>query len=215
MACIPRRKPAHCGCLGLVVLSCLGPPPVAAQSSRAVSVAAGTHALTVPWHPGPVTDRLNPAFMVGTDGDWTSGNRWNLTWAVNLAFFQHHWWMTGLSLEPEVGVGRSLPGGMRADLRLGLGYLHYFWRRKGLELKDGRYVEAPDRGRPSVVLPLSLTLGYRGDARSPPRAAPFVTARWSLQGMFLEEVPAMTHLLLMAGVRVRSRRARPEEGGGR
>jgi hypothetical protein len=120
--------------------------------------------------------------------------------------------MTGVSFEPEIGIGRKLPGGLHADLRLGLGYMHYFWRRKTLELEGGRYVEATDFGRPSLIVPLSATLGYRGRSASPLRVAPFVSARWGVQGLFLDEVPAMTHLFLLAGVRFERGRGTPASG---
>jgi hypothetical protein len=99
-----------------------------------------------------------------------------LYYAVNLGFFRHHWWMTGVSLEPEVGISRTLPGGFHADLRLGLGYMHYFWRRKILVHEDGRYGEATNWGKPSVIMPLSVTVGYRGSSDRPVSVAPFVSS---------------------------------------
>lgn len=201
----PRKSLRLCRCRSLPVLLflfILGPPGVQAQTDLPVVLAAGTHSLTAPWYLGPVNDRLNPAFLLGTDHSLRSGEDWTFFYGVNVGFFQHHWWMTGISLEPEVGVGRRLPGGMHADLRLGLGYMHYFWRRQTLALKDGSYVEATDWGKPSVILPLSLTLGYRGNRENPLTVSPFVSARWGVQGLFLEEVPAMTHLFLLGGVRI-------------
>jgi hypothetical protein len=177
-------------------------PHAEAQADLPLTLAAGTHALTVPWYPGPVADRFNPAFQMGTDRTWKSGDHWRLYYGVSLGFFRHHWWMTGVSIVPELGIGRKLPGGLHAGVSLGLGYLHYFWRRKTLELKDGKYVEARNWGKPSAVLPLSVTLGYRGDSDQPVKFAPFLSARWAAQGMFLEEVPALTHFSLLGGVRI-------------
>lgn len=185
-----------------ILLALAGPAPAEGQSDFPVVLSAGAHSLTTPWYLSPVGDGFNPAFMVGTDHALKSGEHWSFFYGLNIGFFQHRWWMTGLSLEPELGIGRSLPGGFHADLRLGLGYMHYFWRREVLELEDGRYVEARDWGRPSLILPLSLNLGYRGDPDSPVSIQPFVSARWGVQGLFLEEVPAMTHLFLLGGVRI-------------
>jgi hypothetical protein len=109
--------------------------------------------------------------------------------------------LSGISIEPEVGASRLLPGGLHADLSLGLGYMHYFWRRQPLELKDGRYVEETDHGSPSLYLPLSAKVGYWGDPDRNPFLAPFVTARWGVQGLFQEEVPVVMHLQLLGGVR--------------
>jgi len=187
--------------------------PIAAQSELPITIAAGTHALTVPWYPGPMTDRMNPAVLVGTDRTWRSGDRWRLYFGINLGFFRHHWWMTGVSIEPELGIGRSLPGGFHADLRLGLGYMHYFWRRERMELNHGRWTEAADLGRPSLIVPLSATLGYRGNEDDPPSIAPFFTARWGVQGLFLEEAPAMTHLQFLGGVRIVPKQHTTIEGG--
>jgi len=175
----------------------------------------GTHALTFPWYLAPVDDRLNPAVMVGTDRSLRTGRRWSLTFGMSVGFFQDHWWMTGVSFEPELRVGRGLPGGMKADLGLGLGYLHYFWRRETLALQDGRYVESTSWGRPSVIVPLSLTVAYRGEPGHPVSVSPFLTARWAVQGLFLEEIPAATHLFLMGGVRIARGRDAGPEGGGR
>lgn len=197
------------GAPGVLLPLCVVLPAssVSGQSAFPLSVSVGTHALSVPWYPGPVADRFNPAFMVGTERSLRSGDRWALTFNVNLGFFHDHWWMTGLSVEPEVRIGRTLPGRLYGDMGLGLGYMHYFWRRKTLRLEDGRYVKATDWGRPSVIIPLSITLAYRGDPARPVRVSPFVSARWGVQGLFLNEIPVMTHLVLLGGVRIeRSRR---------
>ena len=179
------------------------PSPAAGQWTDGYSVAVGAHALTVPWYPGPVADRYNPAVMAGMDLTWKSRENWRLYYAVNLGFFRHHWWMTGISVEPEIGISREVAGGVHAQVGLGMGYLHYFWRRKTMELKDGRYVEATDLGSPSMIFPLSLTLGYRGDAHDPVSVAPFLTARWGVQALLQEEVPIMTHFQLLGGIRVK------------
>jgi hypothetical protein len=128
---------------------------------------------------------------------------------VNLGFFQHYWWMTGLFLDAEFGVGRALPAGFQADLRLGVGYLHYFWRRESLELEDGRYVQVTDWGRPSLWVPLSVVLGYRGNPARPLAVAPFISAQWAAQALFQDEIPAMTHFFLLVGVRIEFGRAEP------
>jgi hypothetical protein len=223
MAFPPHSRPGSCGpnrasrrgVLPLVLLLLtlgVDPPTAAAQSASPVVLAVGTHAMTVPWYVGPVTRRLNPAFMVGTDRSIRSGDSWRFFYGVSLGLFRHHWWMTGVSIEPELGIGRSIPGGFQADFRLGLGYMHYFWRRETLKLRDGQYVEATDWGTPSVILPLSASLGYRGDSGHPLSVSPFVSARWAVQGLFLDEVPAMTHLFLLGGVRIRRDRSNPPQG---
>ena len=178
------------------------PPHAAGQSRTPVVISVGTHALTTPWYLRPVTDRVNPAFMIGTDHSIRSGDSWRFFYAVSLGFFRHHWWMTGVSIEPELGIGRSFAGGLQTDLRLGLGYMHYFWRRETLKLENGRYVEATDWGKPSLILPLSVTLGYGGSSGDPLSVSPFVSVRWAAQGLFLDEVPVMTHLFLLGGVRI-------------
>jgi hypothetical protein len=193
------------GVLILVFLLALGVGDatlVAAESRFPVSVSVGTHSLTVPWHPGPVTNRYNPVFVVGTDRTWKSGDRARLYYTANLGFFQHYWWMTGVFLSSELGVGYELPLGFHADARLGLGYLHYFSRRQTLELKDGVYVPARDWGKPSIMVPFSLLLGYRASHENPLRFAPFISAQWAVQAPFTEEAPAMTHFFLAVGVRI-------------
>ena len=207
------RHPGPLPFILLLILAISYPTFLSAQSESPVILSFGTHSLTVPWYPGPVTSGFNPAFMAGTDRTLRSGEHWRFYYGVNLGFFRHRWWMTGVSLEPEIGVGRTIPGGFQADLRLGLGYMHYFWRRETLELKDGTYTPTKSWGKPSVVLPLSLTFGYGGDPDKPLSVAPFVSARWAVQGLFLDEVPAMTHLFLLGGVRIQ--RGSEELTGGR
>jgi len=176
---------------------------LAAESPRfTLAVAGGTQSLTVPWHVGPVAGRLNPTLMVGTERTLKPGDRWRLYQTANVGFFQHHWWMTGLSLDTEVGLGRALPLGLHADLRLGLGYLHYFWRRQGFALRDGRYVHKTDLGRPSFLVPLAIVLGHRGRSSRTPAISPFICGRWAIQVLFLDDAPVMTHLHLLAGVRL-------------
>ena len=121
--------------------------------------------------------------MVGTDRTIRSNEHWRFYYQLNLGFFRHRWWTGGISLEPELGIGRSLGGGFQADLRIGLGYMHYFWRRESLELKEGEYVEATDWGKPSLILPLSLTLGYPGPTDDPLSVSPFITGRWGVAAL--------------------------------
>lgn len=182
---------------------------LSAQSGPPVTVSVGTQSFTVPWHTAPITNRVNPAVGVGTDRSLKSGRNWNFFCALHIGFFRSHWWMTGVSVEPEIGIGRSLPGGFYSDLRLGVGYMHYFWRRKRLELHDGKYVAATNWGSPSLIMPLSATLGYRGDPDDPLPVSPFVSARWGVQGLFRDEVPVVTHLFLLGGLRFERRRANP------
>lgn len=176
--------------------------PVAAQSRFPLIVSGGTHSLTVPWHPGPVTKRLNPAIIVGTECTLKRGSRTRLYQTANLGFFQHYWWMTGIFFDTELGGSYALPRGFHGDLRLGVGYLHYFWRRDTLELKDGVYVRATDWGRPSAIVPLSVVLGYSGSSAHPIPVAPFISAQWAVQAPFVEDAPVMTHFLLLIGVRI-------------
>jgi hypothetical protein len=185
---------------------------VAAQSRFPIAVSGGTHSMTVPWHPGQVTKRMNPAVIIGTERTLRPGGRMRLYQTGNLGFFQHYWWMTGLFLDTELGLGYTLPLGFHADLRLGVGYMHYFWRRKSLELKDGVYVQARDWGKPSLMVPLSLELGYRGSPDRPLAVAPFISAQWAVQGMFLDEIPVMTHFFITVGVRFDWGRAMPAAG---
>jgi hypothetical protein len=174
-------------------------------------VALGTHSLTVPWHLGPVTKRFNPAVVVGADRTLKPGTGWRLYHTGNVGFFQHHWWTTGVFVDAELGLGRTLPLGLHADMRLGVGYLHYFLRRETLELEDGEYVSARDWGRPSLIVPLSLVLGYQGSRRQS-RVEPFLSFQWAAQGVFKPEVPALTHFLVLAGARFRL--GSPQGAGG-
>ena len=200
------RRGRHPLAPAFIVLVCIGamrPVPLVGQSNWALRIAAGTHALTVPWYLAPVSYRFNPAVEVGADKILRDGERWTLSLGMNVGFVRDHWWMTGLSLEPELRIARAIPGGFQADVGVGLGYMHYFWRRKTLELKDGKYVETTDWGRPSLILPLSLTVAYQRDRGHPLSVAPFVSARWGVQALFLSEAPVMTHLSLLGGVRIR------------
>ncbi len=212
------RRPLHACWRGLPLLIlllqlCIGNnTSLAAQSRFPLVVSCGTHSLTVPWYPGPVTNRLNPALIVGTERTLRPGNRIRLYHTANLGFFQHYWWMTGVFLDTELGASYALPLGLHADLRLGVGYLHYFWRRKVLELKDGAYVQVTDWGKPSLMIPLSVELGYRGSSTRPLAVSPFLSVQWAVQGLFLEEVPAMPHLFILVGARIPLDRIKPAGG---
>ena len=126
---------------------------------------------------------------------------------ANLGFIQHYWWMNGLFLNTELGSRYALPLGFHADVRLGVGYMHYFWRRKVLELKDGVYVPVTDWGKPALMVPLSVELGYHGRA-----IAPFVSVQWAVLGLFLDEVPALPHLLMLVGARIPLVQTKPTGG---
>ncbi len=186
----------------LLPLSLVIATPLAADSRFPIVVSGGTHSLTVPWHPGPVTKRLNPALTVGTERTLRPPGCVRLYHTANVGFFQHYWWMTGVFVNAEVGIGRALPLGLNGDLRVGVGYLHYFWRREILKLEDGEYVPATDWGRPSVMVPMSVVVRYRGSGARPLAVSPFVSAQWVVQTPFIEDTPAMTHLLFLVGVRI-------------
>jgi hypothetical protein len=131
-----------------------------------------------------------------------SGRHTQLYHTANLGFLQHYWWMTGVFLNTELGVRQALPLGFYADMRVGVGDMHYFWRRKSLELKDGSYVQATNWGKPSLMLPLSVGLGYRGSSTRPIAVVPFVSMQWVIQALFADEVPVMTHHFILFGVRM-------------
>jgi hypothetical protein len=177
-----------------------------------VELSLGTHTLTVPWHLGPVNDRLNPAFMVSAERPLRSHTNGGLFYTLDVGLFQHYWWMTAISADSQLGIGRALPGGFHTDLRLGIGYMHYFWRRERLELVNGRYEPATDWGSPSIVVPFALTLGYRGREERPLSVSPFVSARWAAQILFLDEIPAATHLTLSLGARMTFHRPGRDQG---
>ncbi len=165
-------------------------------------VSGGTQSLTVPWHTEPVTKRLNPVFIVGTEHALKSWGHTRLYQTANLGYFQHYWWISGVFLDSELGIGYELPFGFSADLRLGFGYMHYFWRRKVLELEGGEYVEATNWGKPSLMVPFSIMLGYRGISAGPLTLAPFVSAQWAVQALLIDESDVMTHLFILVGARL-------------
>ena len=188
---------------GFILLLCFAyVTPIATQSQFPLVVSGGTHTLTVPWHLEPVAVRLNPAFIIGTERMLKSGERLQLYYTANIGFFQHYWWMTGIFLNTELGIRHSLPLGFYADMRLGVGDMHYFWRRKSLALEDGKYVQATNWGKPSLMVPLSVTLGYRGSSTRSAAVVPFVSMQWAIQALFTDEVPVMTHNLVLVGVRM-------------
>ncbi|HSG27556.1 MAG TPA: hypothetical protein VLA34_03675 [Candidatus Krumholzibacterium sp.] len=165
-------------------------------------ISAGSHSLTLPWYPGPVGERFDPAVTIGTERVLKDRDRWRLYHTGNAGYFQDKWWMTGIYLDTELGAGLYLPLGLHADLRLGIGYLHYFSRRKTLELEGGRYVPSTDYGKPAAVFPMSLLIGYGGSRGRLTSISPFICAKWIIQTPFSEETPAMTHLLVLGGVRI-------------
>jgi hypothetical protein len=189
-------------CLVLLLFTAGYSVPTAAQPRNPMIVSMGTHSLTVPWHLDPVDSRFNPSLTVGTERTLRDGDRFRHFHTVNIGFFQHYWWMTGVFVDAELGTSFRFLRGFHADAKLGIGYLHYFWRRKTLELEDGKYVEARDWGKPSLMVPLSLVLGYRGNPDHPLPVAPFVSVKWAVQAPFTDETPAMTHFVLAAGVRI-------------
>jgi hypothetical protein len=186
----------------IILLFVLIAPPLEAHERYPLVVSGGVQSMTVPWHTGPMTKRYNPVFIIGAEHTLRSWGSWRLFQTANLGYFQHYWWISGVFLDSELGIGRELPFGFGADLRLGVGYLHYFWRRKVLELENGEYVEATNWGKPSLMVPLSAVLGYRDIPAGPLTVAPFVSAQWAVQALLIDESDVMTHVFLLAGVRL-------------
>jgi hypothetical protein len=165
-------------------------------------ISVGAHTLSVPWYPGPITENLNPAISGGTEYTLKNYGNLRLYQTANLGFFQHYWWMSGVYVNSEFGTGFTFGYGIHTDLRLGAGYLHYYFRRDTLEFRDGKYVNSTDWGRPSLMVPVSLILGYRGAGVNPDVISPFVSMQWALQGIFREETPALSHLIFSFGARI-------------
>ena len=187
----------------LVLIFCAGSGRrLAAQTEFPLVISGGMHALTFPWHLGPATKHISPAFMVGTERTLKSGGRFRLYQTANLGFFQHHWWISGAFLNTELGGSCRLFLGFHVDLRLGVGYMHCFHRRKILKLKDGKYVQSTDWGVPSLMAPLSLELGYRGQSGRPLFFAPFVSLQFAFQALFRDKVPGLPHMFILVGVRI-------------
>ncbi len=186
------------------VLCITNSPARASESSERypLVVSGGAQSMTVPWHTGPMTKRYNPVFIVGAENTLKSWGSWRLYQTANLGYFQHYWWISGVFVDSELGIGRGLPFGFSAELRLGAGYLHYFWRRKVLELEDGEYVEATNWGKPSVMVPFSAVLGYRDIPAGPMTVTPFISAQWAVQMLLIDESDVMTHVFLLIGARV-------------
>ena len=94
-------------CVILLILLlplCKGiPSPLAAEPRFPLIISAGAHSLSVPWHMGPATKRLNPALIVGTERTLRPGGRVRLYQTANFGFFQHYWWVTGLSIGHRAG----------------------------------------------------------------------------------------------------------------
>jgi hypothetical protein len=55
-------------------------------------------------------------------------------------------------------------------------------------------------------------VGYSGTREDPAKVQPFLTARWGVQGLFQTELPIMTHLRFMGGVRIERGRKDPNGG---
>jgi hypothetical protein len=172
------------------------------KSGLSFTLCAGTQSLTVPWYLDPVVMRFNPAFSIGAEYPIKSWKRIALYESVNAGFLQHYWWMSALYMDTEFGAGFLFPFGLRSDITAGLGYMHYFFRRKTMVLRDGEYIQEADWGKPSVMVPLSIVLGYSGKPGHTLLFAPFLSMKWIVQGTFMEEIPAMTHMLVSAGVRM-------------
>jgi hypothetical protein len=189
-----------------------GATAFAGDTQYPLAVSGGSHSLTVPWHTGPVTKRFNPAIFVGSEHTLRSWGGWRLYQTANLGYFQHYWWMTGILVDTELGIGRELPLGLNADIRLGVGYLHYFWRRKTYELEDGEWVEATNWGKPSAIVPLSMILGYRGISAGSVMISPFVSVQWAVQLLLIDESDVMTHEFILVGARMSWGRKAQTEG---
>jgi hypothetical protein len=172
------------------------------KSRISYTFSMGTQALTVPWYLDPIFKRLNPAFSTGAEYPVKKWKSISIYETVNAGFLQHYWWMTALYLDTDCGARFAFPFGFCSDINAGLGYMHYFFRRKTMELRNGEYIQAPDWGKPSIILPLSIGLGYIGKPGHALSVAPFLSMKWIVQGTFLEEIPAMTHILLSAGIRM-------------
>jgi hypothetical protein len=182
---------------GITVDSLSGPPSILFEAY------AGTHALSVPWYLDPVNDRFNPAIIFGAQRTLRPAGFARLLGSVDLGFFQSYWWMTAVFANCAFGMERSIAWGLVADLRLGLGYMHFFWRRKTLAFRDGKYVSARDWGHSSLLVPLSTSLGYEGTGARPWRVSPFLRLQWAVQTPVTEEAAVMTHLFFFVGTRIR------------
>lgn len=172
------------------------------QGRRPLVISVGTHAASFPLYNKPLTYRINPGMVIGTEFTHKKGQHFRFYQTANLGTFHHKFMGTSVFVNTDVALGYTTGFGLYADVLLGVGYLHTFRPRKVFAVKNEEFEQVTDWGKPSFMIPLSVELGYKikGDKRF--SVSPFVMYKWFAQVPNNKSIPVMSHLLLTIGTKI-------------
>ena len=147
---------------------------------------------------GIFTRPIHPGISAGTEFRYNKGLKNQWFQAVRLGVLYHRFAQTAVQLYTETGYRRSIWRGTAAELRLGGGYLHSFPGVEIFRLKDGRYVQKNNFGRPQVMAGGTFGLSYTLSGPNPPRF--FLDYQFYLQMPFVKSyVPLLPNTALQIG----------------
>ena len=106
---------------------------------------------------------FHPGAMIGTEWKLNQHPRNDVFLTANLGGYHHRLLSSGIFLSSELGFRYRSSIGLFAQASVGAGYLHAFYPGEVYEFDDTeqRFQKATNTGRSSLLIPVSLGLGYK------------------------------------------------------
>jgi hypothetical protein len=154
------------------------------------------HSLSMPlsdWK----TSFSNLGLSLGTE--FRYNRRATLLQSVQVGYYRNKYAGDGLFVAPQL-VYRPQFGPLFAELKAGAGALYTMQPSQSLELQDGQWQTHDHGGKPTLMLPVGVSIGYNG-RQAAPAFAPFVSYQVFVMHGYNPGVPVVPNRLLQIGFR--------------
>jgi hypothetical protein len=151
---------------------------------------------------GVFSKTIHPGFSIGTYHIYHAGEKHELFQTFKFGFFYHRFVQYGIQLYSEAGYRYLFKCGWYAEGMLGAGYIHSIPDVQIFILKDGKYVKKKNFGKPEMMIPVSLAVGYDLEKKCNTPLRIFLQYQLWMQTPFVNKyVPLLPNTALHLGVR--------------
>jgi hypothetical protein len=195
------KKPLYVLCLCTCVLSQL-----AAQTKpRDYFILVSNNAIALPFTGtlGIFHEPLHPGFGVGmTVKHWNKNTKHLLYQTARFGLIYQQYVQTAVQVYSDFNYRFQALKGFGAGINLGVGYLHSFNDLQQFKLNaQGQYEKTGAFGRPNVMIPIGLNLGYLFTSKDNRQVRPFIEYQLWLQTPFAKAyIPILPNSALHIGI---------------
>ncbi|TAD98091.1 MAG: hypothetical protein EAZ97_11365 [Bacteroidetes bacterium] len=154
--------------------------PVPKYNLFPLEFAIGNHSVSLPFY-RIFRLPIHPAITFGTEYSWWRNSNQHVFSPIRLGIFYNRYNASGVYLATGIGYRYTMDLGLFVDGSLEVGYLHYFRPFATMTFKDGLYESGYDFGKPSVILPFTISIGYDFSNLTEYYWSIFLRYKWFLQ----------------------------------